>query len=333
MCVTNNKSVKYLPYLAMLSMTIKLITVIMIYKITNIFGFNISVSTLIIPLWFVIGDIIAEIYGYKVARNLIICTVLLQILFGIIISAFSLMHHANVLDNKVLYDNLFLNMMRVSVASSIGLIIGGVYNAFLMVYIRDKVLPKASFMIRSIIASSISEILFTVVVYVIEFHNIISTSSTFKLILVSFLFKQLISPILIIVMASPIVFYIRKNTSFQDVNNTNIIEIYTDAISNKSKFRECEINLGINHPLGQYSDNINVKDMMFRKFPAGLTFEMHVAPSKQYIIYLDGEVEVTTSSGQTRLFKAGDILLASDTTGMGHISKTIKPGKSIIVRV
>ena len=73
--------------------------------------------------------------------------------------------------------------------------------------------------------------------------------------------------------------------------------------------------------------------MMFRKFPAGLTFEMHVAPSKQYIIYLDGEVEVTTSSGQTRLFKAGDILLASDTTGMGHISKTIKPGKSIIVRV
>jgi|SRR5579863_8331574 len=108
--------------------------------------------------------------------------------------------------------------------------------------------------------------------------------------------------------------------------------MYTDPKNNKSKFRECKIDLGINYPLGQYSEKFNVKDLTFRKFPAGLTFDMHVAPDKQYIIYLDGEVEVTTSGGQTRLFKQGDILLANDTTGTGHITKTIKPGSSLIIR-
>lgn len=304
----------------------------MIYKITNIFGVNVSVSTFLIPLWFVSGNIIAEIYGYRIARNIVVITIIFQIFFGFLISALTLMPHADILDNKILYDDLFKNTLRVAVASSMGLLIGGLYNAYLMVYIRDKLLPKLSFGVRALITSSISELVFTIVVFIIEFHRLTSLTTTFKLIAVSFMFKELTLPVLSLLIAAPIVAYIKNQSPPTDYKSTSIIEMYTDAKTNKSKFRELNIDLGINHPLGQYSNNIPVQNIMFRKFPAGLTFDMHTAPNKQYIIYLDGEVEVTTSGGEKVIFKPGDILLANDTTGMGHITRTIKAGTSVVVR-
>ena len=84
-------------------------------------------------------------------------------------------------------------------------------------------------------------------------------------------------------------------------------------------------------PLGNYSKKYPVTGMMFRDFKKGATFDWHTAPQPQYIIYLEGEVEVETSSGEKRTFKAGDILFATDLTGKGHITKTLTDGKSIII--
>src|SRR5436190_6837986 len=82
-------------------------------------------------------------------------------------------------------------------------------------------------------------------------------------------------------------------------------------------------------PLGHYSKKYPASGMMFRDFEAGQTFEMHTAPQPQYIIYLEGQVEVTTSGGDKKIFKLGDVLFATDVTGEGHISKTLTKGKSV----
>ena len=58
---------------------------------------------------------------------------------------------------------------------------------------------------------------------------------------------------------------------------------------------------------------------------------MHTAPQPQYIIYLEGEVEVSASGGETRRFKPGNVLFATDTEGEGHVSKMITKGKSAII--
>ena len=49
--------------------------------------------------------------------------------------------------------------------------------------------------------------------------------------------------------------------------------------------------------------------------------------------HLAGEVEVKASGGETRVFKAGDILLARDTHGHGHITVTRSQGRSVIVAI
>ena len=55
------------------------------------------------------------------------------------------------------------------------------------------------------------------------------------------------------------------------------------------------------------------------------------AKQKQYIIYLQGKVLVKTSGGESRVFKSGDILLANDLSGQGHITTTLTKGRSLIV--
>nr|HAT8714349.1 hypothetical protein [Legionella jordanis] len=83
--------------------------------------------------------------------------------------------------------------------------------------------------------------------------------------------------------------------------------------------------------MDSYSQKIATKAMMFRQFKPGARFDWLNAPQPQYIIYLEGEVEVQASGGEVRIFRAGDVLFAMDLTGKGHITKTLTEGSSIIV--
>lgn len=109
-----------------------------------------------------------------------------------------------------------------------------------------------------------------------------------------------------------------------------IVKLYTGD-DNRSYFMEMDSGEVIEHPLGRYSKPFPATGFMFREFDKGKSFSWHNAPQPQYIIYLEGEVEVETSGGEKRVFKPGDILFATDLTGKGHITKTLTSGKSIVV--
>lgn len=108
------------------------------------------------------------------------------------------------------------------------------------------------------------------------------------------------------------------------------IEIYTSE-DNKSYFREIDAGVESQQPLGSYSKKYPVAGMMFRDFEAGNVFDWHPAPQTQYIVYLEGEVEVEASGGEKRIFRPGEVLLANDLTGKGHVSRTLTKGRSVIV--
>lgn len=128
-----NTKFKFLPYLAMVFMMIKLLTVILIYKVITIHGIDISVSALIIPFWFICTDIIAEMYGYKTARNLIFASIVLQIVFGLLLFSQSFIEPAEIVHKNDLYAGLFNNMLRVSLASGVG-IMGGEFTTHIFCY-------------------------------------------------------------------------------------------------------------------------------------------------------------------------------------------------------
>jgi quercetin dioxygenase-like cupin family protein len=100
----------------------------------------------------------------------------------------------------------------------------------------------------------------------------------------------------------------------------------------KSYFEEIEAGVETIEELGKYSKSFSVISMQFREFEAGLFFDWHTAPQAQYIVYLEGEVEINASGGETKIFKAGDVLLADDCSGKGHTTKTLLKGRALIIR-
>ncbi len=62
---------------------------------------------------------------------------------------------------------------------------------------------------------------------------------------------------------------------------------------------------------------------IFRENKADFDRDFHNAPTRQFIILLDGEIEITTSLGAVRRFRGGEILLEEDTIGAGHKTENI----------
>ena len=57
--------------------------------------------------------------------------------------------------------------------------------------------------------------------------------------------------------------------------------------------------------------------------PPGFTIDMHPAPRRQYVITLQGQADIVLGDGTSRRFAAGDVLLAEDITGEGHITRIV----------
>jgi len=62
---------------------------------------------------------------------------------------------------------------------------------------------------------------------------------------------------------------------------------------------------------------------VLRRSPPGRVNDWHTASRRQYIITLSGHAELVLSGGQTLKVGPGDIELAEDTTGKGHITRTV----------
>ncbi len=91
-----------------------------------------------------------------------------------------------------------------------------------------------------------------------------------------------------------------------------------------SHFEELDLPLSIS-TAGAMSSAIPMESMFFRDTTeAGPeVWDYHVAPRRQFAIHLIGRTEIEVGDGTTRTFGPGDVLLADDLTGQGHISRQI----------
>jgi hypothetical protein len=101
-----------------------------------------------------------------------------------------------------------------------------------------------------------------------------------------------------------------------------VTRVYADT-DGESRFDEVFYPLTDRGPIGFLSDKVMVKEILFRKVLPGYN-DLHNAPQRQYVVLLDGGVEIETSTGEKRAFQSGEILLMEDTTGKGHRSSNLE---------
>lgn len=101
-----------------------------------------------------------------------------------------------------------------------------------------------------------------------------------------------------------------------------VTRIYSDT-NGDSRFEDIRIPLNDGGEIGFLSEAQKAGTVVFRKVVEHYDYDFHNAPARQYIILLDGRIEIETSTGEKRTFGTGEVLLVEDTTGKGHRTKNI----------
>ena len=146
------------------------------------------------------------------------------------------------------------------------------------------------------------------------------------------LLAGLAAPLLLVGLWSA--FTLRSNDTFADQGGRTmkVVRIYTGA-DNKSHFEDLEIPLKDGGKVGFVSDLSKATGVIFRETTGDYNYDFHTAPRRQYVVNLEGGVEIEVGDGTKRILGTGDILLAEDTTGQGHISRAVagKPRRSLFI--
>jgi hypothetical protein len=90
-----------------------------------------------------------------------------------------------------------------------------------------------------------------------------------------------------------------------------------------SHFRDIEVEWEESRQSNKFSARQAASGITFRETTQDYTVDWHPAPRRQYVINLDSAVHIIAGDGETRYIGPGEIVLAEDTAGKGHISKFV----------
>ncbi len=129
-------------------------------------------------------------------------------------------------------------------------------------------------------------------------------------------------------------FTLRSNeiAAEQKGGTMRVVRLYTGP-DDKSHFEDIQIPLKDGGKVGFISELYKATGVVFRETTGDYNYDFHPAPRRQYVVNLEGEVEIEVGDGTKRILRTGEILLAEDTTGQGHISRAVagKPRKSLFI--
>jgi len=103
--------------------------------------------------------------------------------------------------------------------------------------------------------------------------------------------------------------------------------LYTDE-QGESHFKEIHFELEPSEfappaPPLNVSNTVPARQVLFVSAPSGWEGDWHPSPARQYLFMISGRLEIQASDGEVRYFEKGDVLLAADIHGKGHISRSI----------
>lgn len=216
---SNTPQYRALSFLSMLYITIILSANLLIYKLTHFGSIVVSAGTFIIPLWYILADIIAEVYGYEIIRRLIWQSLFCTLIFSVICDALiKLPSPIGMLSHQAAFNYILGNLIRIFFGMLLAVVIGSFLNAFILT--KWKILLRGKFYwLRSLSSSAIGQFCFTFISLFFDLFKMVPFHVLAELIAVSYIIKLIVTPIAVIP-ASLIASYL-KRFEYVDVYDTN----------------------------------------------------------------------------------------------------------------
>lgn len=178
------------------------------------------------PLIFILGDIIAEIYGYKIIKFIIYFSFLLLTLFCFICEVAVSAPYPSILKHHDFYFYILgPSLLWIDITGFISYMLANLTNSYLLT--KWKVLLKGKkFWLRSFCSSTLSEALYSVLAILMMEFNKVTEINIMKIILLSYLIKLIYSVIFLI----PSCWFVNLMKEYADLD---IYELPSDFLFTK----------------------------------------------------------------------------------------------------
>jgi hypothetical protein len=110
-----------------------------------------------------------------------------------------------------------------------------------------------------------------------------------------------------------------------------VVRIYTGA-DGESHIEEMELPFEqMGHALRTATEVAT--GVQFSSLKPTQLVDFHTAPRRQYVITLQGQVEIGLGDGTKRIFNVGDIELCEDLSGRGHTTRSVGDVDRVSVQI
>lgn len=190
------KQPRFLLLFAMLYTAIGVASLSLPYKMMDIGIFTTSGAAMVMPFWYALGDLIAEIYGYQQAKKLIWFSVISCLVYAIIVSVMISLPPPQGWNHQDSFDYVFGSLLRATIGGDISVLVGAMFNAFLLT--KWKFFLKGRFFwLRSLGATGVGEAIQLTIACMIMYAGKLSFVETFELLGTIYIIHILVSVLIV----------------------------------------------------------------------------------------------------------------------------------------
>ena len=148
------------------------------------------------PLVYVVGDVLAEVYGWKAARRAIIIAFVMGALAAVTFYLVQISPPADGWENQEAFEAVLGFVPRIVLASVLGFLVGQLLNAYVLVWIKRKT-QERKLWARLMGSTVVGEFADTVVFCTIAFYGVITGGDFVTYVIVGFVYKTTVEIVLL----------------------------------------------------------------------------------------------------------------------------------------
>ncbi|WP_040284223.1 queuosine precursor transporter [Tessaracoccus massiliensis] len=185
----------------------------------EVFGFPIlpiitDGGAFLFPLTYILGDVLAEVYGMKGAKRAIFIGFAVSVLASITFLIVGAAPPAADWGNQAAFEAILGFVPRIVAASVLGYLAGQLLNAWVLVKLKQRT-KEGSLWARLLGSTVVGEAADTIIFCVVAFAGIITGGTLLNYILVGYIYKVLIEIIFLPVTYQVITFVKRREPSYE----------------------------------------------------------------------------------------------------------------------
>lgn len=153
-------------------------------------------GAILFPITYILGDVLAEIYGFARAKRVILMGFAMSILASVIFLIVQVAPPAPGYHNQAAFEAVLGFVPRIVTASVCGYVVGQILNAWVLVAIKKR-FGTHQLWVRLIASTAVGEALDTLIFCTIAFYGVITGSQFLNYLLTGYFYKVGVEVILL----------------------------------------------------------------------------------------------------------------------------------------